>query len=203
MLKKTVITSAIIFVVLAAVLFILMKGPDLSSYEPLREPRIATMQDRKMLVVEAKGDPNVVGKEAFGLLFRTYYRIEGVPKWPNQPAPRARWSGDMNDKTSWTGRYALPVPDKVSALPAVEAEPGLTAALVTWEYGTVAEILHVGPYAEEAPTIEKLMKFIRNSGYAVAGHHEEEFVKGPGMLFRGNPDTYYTVIRYRVAKAGL
>ncbi len=35
----------------------------------------------------------------------------------------------------------------------------------TWKYGEVAEILHVGRYDKEEPTVEKLKKFIADKGY--------------------------------------
>jgi len=202
MLKKTVIAIVIVVVIVVAFMVFMTKGPDLSQYEPLKEPRIATMKDRKMVVVEAKGDPNVIGSKAFGLLFKTYYKLEGMSKGSRPPAPRARWSGDMHDKSTWIGRYALPVPDQVASLPAMNAEPGFKVDLLTWEYGQVAEILHIGPYAQEQPTIDKLHRFIKEQGYGIIGYHEEEYVKGPGMFFKGNPEKYYTIIRYRVAQKG-
>ena len=160
------------------------------------------MKDQKMLVVEAKGDPSIISKKAFGLLFKSYYKLDNVPKGPNQQAPRGRWSGDVNKRSEWIGRYALPVPDSITSLPAIDAEPGFKVELITWEYGTVAEILHLGPYAKETPMIEKLLQFIKKSGYEVIGYHEEEYLKGPGMFFKGAPEKYYTIIRYRVAKGG-
>lgn len=203
MSKKHIIAAGIIVlagVLLLAYLFLLPKGPDLKAYEFLKEPRITSLPDRKMLVVEAKGDPNVVGGKAFGLLFKTYYKIEGTAKGPKQPAPLARWSGDMKVKSSWTGYYALPVPDRVISLPAIDREPGFDVKLTTWEYGEVAEILHIGPYATETPTIEKLMQFIKDRGYEIIGLHEEEYLKGPGMFFKGDPNNYYTIIRLRIKK---
>jgi hypothetical protein len=179
----------------------MMKGPDLTQYESLKDPRITTMKDQKIVVVEAKGDPNVVASKAFGLLFKTYYKIEGVAKGSKQPAPRARWSGDVKVRSEWVGHYALPVTESVGALPPLDAEAGYKVELTMWEYGPVAEILHIGPYAKEVPTIERLLQFIKDSGYTVIGDHEEEYLKGPGMFFMGNPEKYYTIIRYRVAKA--
>jgi hypothetical protein len=184
-----------------AAIFFAMKGPDLSSYEPLREPRIATMQDTKMLVVEAKGDPNAVGQKAFDLLFKVYYRVKGTAKGPRQPAPRARWIGDQSVKSEWTGYYGLPVPDDVTSLPATPQDPDYRVSLGVWKYGTVAEILHVGPYSKEEPTIEKITKFVRENGYEIAGPHEEEYLQGPGLFFKGNPEHYYTIIRYTIKKA--
>lgn len=202
MLKKYVIAAAIIVlggVLFAVYLILFPPGPDMSQYESLKQPRITKMADEKMLVVTAKGDPNEVANKAFSLLFKTYFKIPGVPK-SMHVAPRARWAGDMNVKSSWTGYYAMPVPAGTSSLPEVQSEPGLKVELTTWEYGDVAEILHVGPYTEETPTIERLHQFIKQQGYEIIGFHEEEYVKGPSMFLRGDPAKYATIIRYRVKK---
>lgn len=202
MLKKYLIAAAIIVLggaLFAVYLILFPPGPDLSKYEPLKQPRITKMADEKMLVVTAKGDPNEVANKAFSLLFKTYFKIPGVSK-SIQAAPRARWAGDMNVKSSWTGYYAMPVPAQTSSLPEVRSDPSLKMELTTWEYGDVAEILHIGPYAEETPTIERLHQFIKQQGYEIIGFHEEEYVKGPSMFLRGDPVKYATIIRYRVKK---
>ncbi len=145
--------------------------------------------------------PNEFGGKAFGLLFKTYFKIKGTPKGSKQPAPRARWPVSLDSPQSeWIGRYAMPVPEDTTELPEYKAEPGLTMELTTWEYGEVAEILHIGPYDKEEPTIEKLHNFIAQNGYEIIGEHEEEYLKGPGMFFKGNPEKYYTIIRYQVKK---
>jgi hypothetical protein len=164
---------------------------DFSRYEALKEPRLTTLTQQKMLVVEAKGDPNVKGQEAFSLLFRTFFRLPGV----KMSVPKARWL-DMATapKEEWTGLYALALPENITQLP-----PDVTGVRIeTWEYGEVAEILHVGPYSEETPTIEKLLKFITTSGYVITGPHEEEYLRGPGMA--KDPKEYMTIIRYQVKK---
>jgi hypothetical protein len=147
-----------------------------------------------MLVVEAKGDPNTAGQAAFGLLFKTFFSLPGV----QMAAPRARWSSPdkaADAKSEWTGSYALPLPASVTGLPA-----GIQGVKIeVWSYGEVAEVLHVGPYAAEGPTIQALHKFIADQGYVIAGLHEEEYLVGPGM---GNapPESYRTIIRYQVKK---
>lgn len=202
-MKKFIIIAVVIIVVIivlgVAGFFFMMPNPDLSQFEPLKEPQISTKPDMTVLVVEARGNPNDVGGKAFGLLFKTYFKIKDAPKGPKQEAPRARWpiSADT-PQSEWVGLYAMPVPDSVTELPEYEAEPGLTMELTTWEYGEVAEILHIGPYDKEEPTIEKLHAFIEDQGYEIIGLHEEEYLKGPGMFFKGNQEKYYTIIRYRV-----
>ena len=66
--------------------------------------------------------------------------------------------------------------------------------LEAWGYGTVAQILHIGTYAEEETSIERLHQFIEENGYQIAGHHEEEY------LTRPNAKVVKTVIRYPIKK---
>ncbi len=198
------VVAAVVVVVAAFIalsIYYMMQGPDLTKYEPLKEPKISTAPNQKMLVVEAKDDPNVVGEKAFGLLFRMYFKMKDTPKGPNQPAPRARWPVALDTpKTEWVGLYAMPVPETVTELPSYEAAPEWKVSLTTWEYGEVAEILHVGPYDKEQPTVGRLMEFIKAQGYETVGAHEEEYLKGPTMFSKGDPEKYVTIIRYRVKK---
>ena len=204
MLKKTrvmLVVVPVVFVAGAVYLFA-PGGPDLAQFEHLRDPQVRILPDLKVLQVEGKGEPEVVGSEAFGLLFKTYFQLPGVPKGPRQPAPRARWPLALNTpKDQWIGRYAMPVPESVDSLPSPETgESGLRAEITTWQYGDVAEILHVGRYDREEPTVAKLTRFIKECGYEIVGEHEEEYLKGPGIFSQGNPEKYLTIIRYRVKK---
>ncbi|HXU37226.1 MAG TPA: hypothetical protein VN937_12760 [Blastocatellia bacterium] len=174
-------------------------GP--SQLEALKEPRITSRKNEKMLVVEAKGDPNIVGAKAFGLLFRLYYSIKETPKGAGQAPPRARWPQSIETpKAEWIGYYGLPVPETVTTLPQYQPQEGLKVSLTIWEYGDVAEILHIGPYDREEPTMERVKSFVKQQGYTTLEAHEEEYVKGPTMSGPGDSEKYLTIIRYRVQK---
>jgi hypothetical protein len=169
--------------------------------EDLKDPRITLRPAEPMLVVEATGDPTTVGAQAFGLLFQLYYRSPVTPKGPQQPAPRARWPVDFGQpRAEWLGIYALPVPEEMSALPDHTAPPGFEAKLTTWDYGEVAEILHIGPYSRERPTIQRLREFIAAEGYVIDGPHEEEYIRGPTMAGPGDPERYLTILRYQITR---
>lgn len=202
MLKKILIAMAVILAlaVLGAVLvgyLMFGRGPDVSTYEALKSPRITHKADQRMLQVEATGDPNTT--KAFGLLFQTYYKNVTAH---GMAAPLARWPKPLETpKAEWVGLYGLPVPASLDKLAKTPSAPGYAVTLTTWQYGDVAEILHVGPYSTEAPTVEKLKAFIAAGGYEIAGPHEEEYLRGPGMFGKGDPDKYYTIIRYQVKKA--
>jgi len=197
----------------AAILFIsvfvanaglaLAQDSSLSQFELLKDPKILTRKNQKMLVVEAKGDPNVVGAKAFGLLFQLYYRLKETPKGPTQAPPRARWPLSVDTpRSEWVGFYGLPVPETVAELPQHQAAEGLKASLTTWEYGDVAEILHIGPYDKEEPTMQRVKDLAMQQGYRILAGHEEEYIKGPTMSGPGDPEKYLTIIRYRVQKSG-
>jgi hypothetical protein len=172
--------------------FIWTQTQDFNQYEQLKDPQIRKMPDKvKMLVVEKKGDPTAVAGVAFSTLFSTFFSLPGVKMAP----PRARWLNTLTDpRNEWVGLYALPLPESVTSLQSqVEG-----VEIEHWDYGEVAEILHVGAYSDEIPTIETLFNFIADKGYEIAGPHEEEYLRGP----ESGTDTskYMTIIRYQVRK---
>jgi hypothetical protein len=85
------------------------------------------------------------------------------------------------------------VPDDTASLP--QKEPGIEVKLETWEYGTVAQILHLGPYDQETETIKRLHEFITANGYEIVGPHEEEY------LTRPDAKVIKTLIRYQVSRS--
>ncbi|MBN1128125.1 MAG: hypothetical protein JXA71_04030 [Chitinispirillaceae bacterium] len=199
--KGILAALAALAIIIAVILMQKFSGPDLSSYLELKDPAIRVMEPEKVLVVEARGAPNKAAKDAFGLLMKTYFGLKGVPKGKGMPAPRARWPLDPSiPSEQWLGRYAMPLPDTVNDIRFPEVPKGMSIKVATWRYGKVAEILHVGPYSEEKPTIERLYGFIRDQHYVTVGEHEEEYLKGPGVIFKGNPKEYMTIIRYPVQK---
>lgn len=198
-----IILVLLVILVVAVVAWMGMpKGPSVEEVAHLKTPQILTMEAQQVLQVRARGDPNQVGKAAFGLLMKTYFKLKGVPRGgPQMKAPRARWQIEPGiAMEEWEGLYAIPVPESVTGLPMTEPQEGLTVELTTWEYGEVAQVLHVGPWDQETANIEALHGFIRSQGYQITGLHEEEYLKGPGFLFAGNPENYLTLIRYQVRR---
>ncbi|MEQ9424246.1 MAG: GyrI-like domain-containing protein [Cyclobacteriaceae bacterium] len=61
--------------------------------------------------------------------------------------------------------------------------------------GKCAQVLHIGSYDAEAPTIEKLHEFIKSEGYEIAGYHHEIYLSDPR---RTAENKLRTIIRYAV-----
>ncbi len=63
--------------------------------------------------------------------------------------------------------------------------------------GTSVQIMHIGPYDQETPTIERMLTFAAEQGYRVAGKHHEIYIGDPN---RSAPEKLRTVVRYPVAR---
>ena len=64
-----------------------------------------------------------------------------------------------------------------------------------WEEGRCAQILHVGPYSEEAPSIVRLHEGIAAAGYRPRGRHHEIYLGDPR---RSAPEKLRTILRHPV-----
>ncbi|MBX3068952.1 MAG: GyrI-like domain-containing protein [Thermomicrobiales bacterium] len=78
-----------------------------------------------------------------------------------------------------------------------QSEEFRTARLERFAEGESAQILHIGPYDEEAPTIARLMEFIETSGYEPRGRHHELYFNDPSKVA---PEKLKTIIRQPIAE---
>ena len=65
--------------------------------------------------------------------------------------------------------------------------------------GPAAQTMHIGPFSEEGPTIQRVHDFIRESGYAKAGKHHEIYLSDPRRV---SPEKLKTVLRQPVRRMG-
>lgn len=163
------------------------------------DPRILEMPPQKMAVVRGRGAPDKVFSEVMPALYGSVYTLKfdlkkkGLPTF-KVSGLRARYpDAHLVPKNDWTHIIGLPIPEDTASLPQKIA--GTEVKLETWEYGTVAQILHLGTYDQENPTVERLRKFIADSSYEIAGAHEEEYLTTP------DAKVPKTIIRYPIRRA--
>jgi len=162
------------------------------------DPQILEMPSQKMAVVYGKGAPDKVFPELMPALYGSVYTLKfdlkkkGLPTF-KVSGLRARYpDAHLVPMDEWTHIIGLPIPEDTTSLP--RKVPDVEVKVETWEYGTVAQILHLGAYDQEQPTIERLHRFIEDNGYEIAGAHEEEYLTSP------DAKVPKTIIRYLVKK---
>ena len=163
-----------------------------------KEPQILELPPQKMAVVSGKGTPEEVFSGLMPALYGSVYTLKfdlkkkGLPTF-KVTGLRARYpDAHLVAMKEWFIIVGLPIPEDTLSLPQKVA--AIEVKIETWEYGTVAQILHLGSYDQEQPNIERLHRFIEENGYEITGMHEEEY------LTRPNAKVPKTIIRYVVKK---
>ena len=120
------------------------------------------------------------------------------------------WADDMSsfltghrDRWLWQAMIVQHEPidaDTIAEAIAHAADKGIPSLdrlrFEPWTEGLCAQVLHLGPYSEEAPTIEALHAAIRSAGYVVRGRHHEIYLGDPR---RSAPEKLRTIVRQPVA----
>ncbi|MCC6629098.1 MAG: GyrI-like domain-containing protein [Chloroflexi bacterium] len=170
------------------------------------------------LMIDGAGDPNTapVYGQAVGALYSLAYAVKFAVKRASgedfavMPLEGLWWAADMTDfatgqrdRWQWTLLIVQPPAVTAALVETVRADvarkkalPALaTVRLDTLAEGLCAQILHIGPYAAEAPTIARLHTWIDEQGYTRAGHHHEIYLGDP---LRTAPERLRTILRQPV-----
>jgi len=69
--------------------------------------------------------------------------------------------------------------------------------LETFQEGPSVQMLHIGPYATEPATVEKIEAYARAQGLQMAGKHHEIYLGNPLLA---DPEKLKTILRHTVTK---
>jgi hypothetical protein len=176
---------------------------------------IVDVPEMQFLMIDGAGDPNtsVDYAEAIEALYAMAYTLKFISKTTEDvdyvvmPLEGLWWTPDMaefsmDDKSAWEWTAMIVQPDHIIAAHFAAAtdevrkkkEPPALDRIRYEPYaeGLAAQILYFGPYADEAPTIERLHQFAADSGYQLRGKHHEIYLSDPR---RTAPERLRTVIR--------
>jgi DNA-binding transcriptional MerR regulator len=64
--------------------------------------------------------------------------------------------------------------------------------------GQCVSLIHKGPYEKLSDSYHTIYKYIKEKGYEVVLPSREVYLKGPGMIFKGNPNNYLTEIQMMI-----
>ena len=167
------------------------------------------------LMVDGKGDPNKSQEyaEAVEALFSVSYTAKFMVKkgehaldYAVMPLEGLWWADDMsafaaNDKSKWKWTMMIMQPSFVGnevidvAIAEVYGKkklPGLSKLrFESFTEGRCAQILHIGPFSEEGPTIERVHDFIDSRASRTGKHHEIYL----SDIRRADPKKWKTIIR--------
>jgi hypothetical protein len=169
----------------------------------------------RFLMIDGAGDPNTSQRyvQAVEALFTVSYTAKFMMKkgpaatdYAVMPLEGLWWADDMstfvsNDKSKWKWTMMIMQPNFVEAdaLQAAIAEAKRKKALPAinelrienFTEGLCAQVLHIGPFSEEGPTIQRVHTFI-GARSSLAGKHHEIYLSD---IRRADPAKWKTIIR--------
>jgi len=187
------------------------------TYRATTTPQLVVVPELSFLCIDGHGDPN--GSPAYAAAIQALYSVSYTAKFAIKkaggedfkvaPLEGLWWAEDMTtfagDKSEWEWTAMIRQPDSVSAemverfADEVATKKELPAArrlrLERFEEGPAAQVLYVGPYADEGPTIARLHEFIHDHGFTFDGRvqrHHEIYLGDPR---RTAPEKLRTIIR--------
>ena len=180
-----------------------------------KEMALVDVPAMNFLMIDGVGDPNTAPaySQAVEVLFMVSYALKFMVKkgplaidYGVMPLEGLWWVDDMSkfsvaDKSNWQWTAMIMQPSFVTpemvatAIADVQAKkhpPAISQIrLASFAEGKCAQVLHVGPFSEEGPTIARLHQFIDERGQRSGKHHEIYL----SDIRRTAPEKWKTIIR--------
>lgn len=168
------------------------------------------------LMIDGEGDPNrsQAFQDAISTLYPVSYTLKFMTKkgeagidYGVLPLEALWWADDMSSfaegrKEEWKWTVMIMQPDLITREMIQEAieqvkikKDPVSLPLIRFESfteGKAAQIMHIGPFSEEGPTIKKVHAFIEASGHKLSGKHHEIYLSD---VRRAAPEKWKTIIR--------
>ena len=188
-------------------------------YTAKKIPKLVDVPEGKFLTIIGEGDPN--GKEyqqaiqaLYGVAYTLKFHYKKQGKDFKVNALEGLWwvdNGifDLNNpapREMWRWKSMIRVPDYVededlqklmAELMEKRGEKVTELKLETINEGLSAQIMHIGPYSDELPTINTLHEWVEEQGYQLRGDHHEIYMSDPR---RTKPENLKTIIRHPIKK---
>lgn len=168
------------------------------------------------LMINGAGDPNtsIEYKEAIEALFAISYALKFMVKkgelqidYGVMPLEGLWWVDDMSKFSvdrkgdwNWTAMIMQPELITTSLVDTAKVKVGLKKNLkalnkIRFESnieGKSAQTMHIGPFSEEGPAIQKIHDFIAENNGVIKGKHHEIYLSD---IRRAAPEKWKTIIR--------
>jgi hypothetical protein len=182
-----------------------------------KAPSIVDVPLQNYIMIDGMGDPVTAPSymEAMQALYSVSYAVKFMVKrgpiavdYKVMPAEGLWWMDDMTmfsleNKNVWkwtmmimqSAQYVTKelFAQAVEQIAKKKKLPGLQKLrFENFHEGLSAQILHLGPYTSEGPTVQLLHNYIKDSGYKLRGKHHEIYFSDPE---RTAPEKLKTIIR--------
>ena len=188
-------------------------------YSAARRPGLVEVPELAFLMIDGHGDPNTASEyaQAVEAIYTVAYTTRFILKRARDgidfgvmPLEGLWWTPDMStfttdDKSAWDWTMMIAQPEQVTSEVVEQArakaagKKALAAIdrvrLERFSEGRAAQVMHIGPYATEGPTIQRLHAFIAEQGCERAGKHHEIYLSDPR---RSAPEKMKTIVRQPV-----
>jgi hypothetical protein len=188
-----------------------------------KQPSIVEVPTMSFLMINGRGNPNDSQEfedavtALYGLSYTLKFMLKGkgAPDYTVMPLEGLWWNPAKRkfdprkdmwdwDEWKWTLMIAQPVHINAENVKAASAElkrkknpPALAKSRFReFDEGLSVQIMHIGPYADEEPTITRLHLFAVDNGYKLRGKHHEIYISDPR---RAKPQSMKTVVRHPVS----
>jgi hypothetical protein len=179
-----------------------------------KEVTVVDVPSMNFLLVNGEGAPTSPQySEAIETLFSVSYTLKFMVKkskdidYAVMPLEGLWWvddmtkfSADQKDEWKWTAMIMQPkyvtaddvnlAVEQVSKKKKLHALPKIR--FESFMEGPAAQIMYVGPFSAEGPTIAKIHLHIQNSGYVISGKHHEIYLNNPAKVA---PEKIKTILR--------
>jgi hypothetical protein len=194
-------------------------------YQPsAKKFEVVDVPPMQFLMIDGHGDPNTAQEyeAAIEALYAVSYQLKFMSKrdlnkdYVVPPLEGLWWAEDMEtfttkqDKSKWDWTMMIMQPEQITqemveaAVKQVQRKKNLPALprlrLETYHEGLSVQILHIGSYDDEGPTIAQMHhEFMPKNGYEEAGKHHEIYLSDPRKVV---PQKLKTVLRQPIRRVG-
>lgn len=186
-------------------------------YRPsTKKVEVVTVPKMNFCMIDGQGDPNTSSSyaEAIEALYATAYALKFMIKkgefaidFGVLPLEGLWWADDISDfvtgnKARWKWTMMIMQPKYITAVLFDEAVQQVRTKkdwpaidkirFEAFAEGQAAQLMHIGPFEDEAPNIEKVHQFIEAANLKRVGKHHEIYLTD---IRRAAPEKWKTVIR--------
>ncbi len=190
-------------------------------YRPsVKKVETLVVPEMNFLMLDGEGDPNTsqTFQDAINVLYPLSYALKFMVKkgdigidYGVLPLEGLWWADDMSsfsveNKSHWKWTLMIMQPELITvemvqqAIEQVRMKKNpVSLPLVrfeTFEEGKVAQTMHIGPFSEEGPTVEKVHAYIEENHSQRIGKHHEVYLSD---IRRAAPEKWKTIIRQPIS----